>query len=79
MPLFSFLESISNIIYMLLIYIGIYTLSLVAIWALFMIARIHAYKFKNFSLMIVKVTNILGIILLALSLLWYVFIFFNTE
>lgn len=64
---------------MLLVYLGIYTFWLVVVWALFIISKLHAYKFKNFSHHIVKVTNILFTVLLLLSILWYVFIFMNYD
>jgi L-asparagine transporter-like permease len=64
---------------MLLVYLGIYTFCLVVVWALFIVSRMHSYKFKNFSHNIVKVTNILFTVLLLLSILWYVFIFMNYD
>lgn len=60
---------------MLFVYLGIYTFFLALIWGLFFVSRLHSYKFKNFSLNIVKVTNILFIFLLSLTILWYIFIF----
>jgi antibiotic biosynthesis monooxygenase (ABM) superfamily enzyme len=64
---------------MLLIYIGIYTLFLVAIWSLFILARIHALKFQKFSTAIPKVTNLLLIALVVLSLLGYIMIFLSSS
>ena len=64
---------------MLLVYLGIYTFGIVVVWALFIVSKIHAYKFKNFSHHIVKVTNMLFIALLLLSILWYVFILTNYD
>ncbi|MDD2907496.1 MAG: hypothetical protein PHH98_02540 [Candidatus Gracilibacteria bacterium] len=61
---------------MTLIYLGIYTLLLVLIWGFFIVAKIHSYKFKNFSNYIVKVTNFLLIFLIVLSVLGYVIIIF---
>jgi len=52
---------------------------LVAMWGLFIVARLHTYKFKNFSSNIVKVTNILLVILIVLSLLGYVVIFIHSS
>lgn len=60
---------------MLIVYIGLYTLLLAFIWWVFIVAKIHAYKFKNFSHQITKVTNVLMVILIILSLLWYILIF----
>jgi len=62
---------------MLLMYLWIYTLLLALLWWLFIVAKIHAYKFKNFSNDIVKITNILLIFLIILSVIWYVLIFFT--
>lgn len=64
---------------MLLVYLGIYTFWLVVVWALFIVSKIHAYKFKNFSHNIVRVTNVLFIFLLILSILGYLFIFINYD
>ncbi len=64
---------------MLLVYLGIYTFSLVVVWALFIISKLHSYKFKNFSHNIVKVTNILFVFLLILSVFGYIFIFMNYD
>lgn len=64
---------------MLLVYLGIYTFWLVVVWALFIVSKIHAYKFKNFSHNIIKVTNVLFSVLLVLSILGYIFIFMNYD
>ncbi len=64
---------------MITFYIGVYTLILALLWWFFIIAKIHAYKFKNFSLHITKVTNILFIFLLILSVTWYFLIFYSTN
>jgi len=55
--------------FMMLMYLGIYTLFLVVIWAFFVVAKIHAYKFKNFSNHIENVTQTLLIFLLFLSVI----------
>lgn len=60
---------------MLFVYLGIYTFILTLVWGLFFISRLHSYKFKNFSHHIVKVTNVLFVFLLTLTLLGYIFIF----
>ena len=44
-----------------------------------MVAKIHAYKFKNFSTNILKITPILLILLIILSILWYITIFFIDD
>lgn len=64
---------------MLLIYLWIYTFLLALLWGLFIVAKIHAYKFKNLSLNIVKVTNFLLVFLIILSTLGYVIIFFSSS
>lgn len=60
---------------MLFVYLWIYTFILTLAWWLFFISRLHSYKFKNFSHNIVKVTNILFIFLVTLTILGYIFIF----
>jgi len=64
---------------MLLVYIWLYTLFLIFIWGFFIIARIHAYKFKNFSNNIVRVTNALFVLLVLLSFAWYWIILFSSD
>lgn len=64
---------------MLAIYLWIYTFILALLWWLFIVAKIHANKFKNFSLNIPKVTSILFIFLIIISLLWYILIIFSTS
>jgi len=64
---------------MLLVYLGIYTFALVLVWWLFIVSRLHSYKFKNFSYNIVKITNLLFAFLLTLSIIGYIFIFMSYE
>jgi len=54
---------------MLAIYLGVYTLVLALLWGLFIVAKIHAYKFKNFSKNISRVTTFLLFFLISLSIL----------
>ena len=61
---------------MFLVYFGIYTFILAVLWGFFMVARLHSYKFKTFSKNIEKVTLILAIFLISLSILGYVMLFF---
>lgn len=61
---------------MTLAYIGGYTLFLVLFWGAFIVAKIHAYKFKNFSYHIADITKIMIIFAIFLSLLGYVVILF---
>jgi len=60
-----------------MINLWIFTLSIVLLWWLFIVAKIHAFKFKNFSKHIVKVTNFIFIFLICLTLLWYWLIIFS--
>lgn len=62
---------------MMLLYIWIFTLFLIFIWGFFIVAKLHAYKFKNFSEHIWKVTNLLMYLLILLSILWYIVIIFS--
>ncbi|QFR39394.1 hypothetical protein A9Q91_04140 [Candidatus Gracilibacteria bacterium 28_42_T64] len=64
---------------MLLVYIGLYTLFLVGIWGFFIIAKIHAFKFKNFSNHITKITNSLFVLLVLLSVFGYGVILFSSN
>jgi len=64
---------------MLLMNLGFFTLSIVLLWWLFIVAKIHAYKFKNFSKDIIKLTNILTIFLIILTLIWYSIIIFSSS
>lgn len=64
---------------MLTVYIWIYTLVLAIIWGFFIVAKIHANKFKSFSNHIKIVTKVLFIFLLTLSILWYILIIFNSS
>jgi Flp pilus assembly pilin Flp len=60
---------------MFYLFLWLYTLSSIVIWWFFIVARIHAYKFKNFSPHIKKVTFALTVSLIALTLLWYILLF----
>jgi len=53
---------------MIFLYIGIYLFVLVLIWGFFIVAKLHAYKFKHFSHNIAPVTTVLFILLLTLSI-----------
>ncbi len=60
---------------MFFLLLWIYTISIIAIWWFFIVARIHAYKFKNFSPHIKKVTFTLTISLIVLTILGYTIVF----
>ena len=62
-------------LWILMPYLWTYTFVLALLWWLFIVAKIHAYKFKNFSNRIRKVTKILFIFLILLTFLWYILIF----
>ncbi len=57
------------------IYFGIYTFSIIVIWAFFIIAKIHSLKFKNYQPTIVWYTKIVTTILTIFTILWYILIF----
>jgi hypothetical protein len=61
------------------IYFWIYTFSMVVIWGFFVIAKIHSLKFKNYQPKIVKLTWIINIVMITLTILWYLFIFILTN
>lgn len=55
-----------------LMYLWLYTLILGILWWFFIIAKIHAYKFKNFSNNIERITTLLLFVLIFLSVSWYI-------
>lgn len=54
---------------------GIYTMFLVLIFAFFIIAKIHTYKFRHYSTNIEPVTKALAAILCVLALVGYYLLF----
>jgi len=56
--------------------LALYIIVLLIIWGFFIVARMHTLKFKNFSTHILPVTNYLMILLIILSLSWFIFIFY---
>ena len=66
-------------LFMLVMNLWIFTLSIVLLWGLFIVAKIHAFKFKNFSPHIKQVTSILVIFLLLLTIIWYTLIIFTSS
>lgn len=64
---------------MLFVFIWAYTLFLALVWWFFIMAKIHAYKFKNFSDKIQSITNLVLFTLIILSILWYILIFFFLD
>lgn len=56
---------------MFLVLTWIYTIIMAIVWWFFIIAKIHYYKFKDYSNYIVPVTKFLSILLLVLTIFWY--------
>ncbi|MDD5197578.1 MAG: hypothetical protein PHN60_01820 [Candidatus Gracilibacteria bacterium] len=54
---------------------GIYTIFMVLIFGFFIVAKIHTYKFRHYSVHIEPVTKALAIVLLILALVGYYLIF----
>jgi hypothetical protein len=54
---------------------GIYTAFAATLWVMFLVARMHSYKFRNYSFHIVPVTKLLAAVLLVLTALGYYFVF----
>lgn len=54
---------------------GIYTIFMVLIFGFFIIAKIHIYKFRHYSVNIEPVTKVLATTLLILSLIGYYLLF----
>jgi|GEM_PF-6694049 len=50
---------------------GIYTIVLVLIFGFFIVAKIHAYKFRDYSVHIEPITKILAFVLVVLALYGY--------
>lgn len=58
---------------------GIYTAFAATLWVMFLVARMHAYKFRNYSYHIVPVTKLLTVALVALTVLGYYFVLTAEE
>jgi len=65
--------------FMKLILLWVYTILIAGVWWFFIVAKMHAYKFKNFSNYIVPFTNALLIALGILTVAWYALIFNSSE
>jgi len=65
--------------FMKLILLWVYTIWIALIWWFFIVAKLHAYKFKNFSNYIVPFTNTLFVILWILTIVWYALVFTYDE
>ncbi len=60
---------------MIIVFLGIYLIFLALIWGFFIVAKIHAYKFKDFSQNIEKITKLLWVVLLVLTLIGFILIY----
>lgn len=60
---------------MIIVFLGIYLMFLALIWGFFIVAKIHAYKFKDFSPNIEKITKLLWIALICLTLLGFLILY----
>ncbi|MCK9272140.1 hypothetical protein M0P65_01200 [Candidatus Gracilibacteria bacterium] len=56
---------------MFLVLFGIYTIIMVIVWGFFLVAKIHFYKFRDYSLYIAPVTKFVTIFLLLLTIFGY--------
>lgn len=59
---------------MLIWIIVIYIIVLLIVWSFYAVSRIHSMKFKNFSMHIKPLTNLLLLFLIILSLTWFILI-----
>jgi drug/metabolite transporter (DMT)-like permease len=60
---------------MFLIGIGIYTLIMVIVWGFFLVAKIHIFKFKEYSPLVPPMTKFLALLLIILTVLGYYFLY----
>ena len=58
---------------------GIYTMFLVLIFGFFIVAKIHTYKFRHYSVHIEPVTKTLATVLLVLALIGYYLLFSGSS
>ncbi len=58
----------------LAIILALYIFWLVCVWWFFIIARVHVYKFKQYSTHIVSATKLVFVILLVLTVIWFAII-----
>lgn len=60
-------------------FFSIYTIFMVLIFGFFIVAKIHVYKFRDYSLYIEPVTRVLAVILVVLALVGYYFIYSGSN
>lgn len=63
---------------MIIVFLGIYLIFLALIWGFFIVAKIHAYKFKDFSHNIEKITKLLLVLLIFLTIIGF-FLIYNYK
>lgn len=56
------------------LYFWLYILVMSFVWWIFIIAKIHFFKFKNYSKYIYPVTKLLLFSLIFLTLIWFYFV-----
>lgn len=59
---------------MFLVWIGIYTLIMVIVWGFFLVAKMHAYKFREYSHLVTPMTKLLAVFLIVLTGFGYYFL-----
>ncbi|MCT4617149.1 MAG: hypothetical protein N4A38_02960 [Candidatus Gracilibacteria bacterium] len=64
---------------MKLILLGGYTILVAGVWGFFIVARMHAYKFRNFSRYIIPFTNGLMVLLAILTIIGYAIVFNHKD
>lgn len=64
---------------MFLVLFWIYTIIMVIVWGFFLVAKIHFYKFRDYSLYITPVTKFMTLFLLFLTVFWYYQIYKYTQ
>lgn len=53
----------------------IYTIVMVFLWGFFLIAKIHFFKFKEYSSYVFPITKIVMLLLVFFTILWYYLIY----
>ncbi len=64
---------------MFYIYLGIFTFFIMIIWWILAIITIHSLKFRNFNPKISFFLKLLFWIFIALTIIGYIIIFYNTD
>ncbi|EKE30009.1 MAG: hypothetical protein ACD_2C00061G0004 [uncultured bacterium (gcode 4)] len=53
----------------------IYILIMLAIWSFFLVAKVHFFKFREYSQMMVPITKLIMLALFVLTFLWAYFVY----